>query len=111
MYMEIMYFTTLYLTKDGCQSEITNLPSPSGDPNLNLTIVWPETDIGQKRPQNCPCGPDDFPLPVVRQVSRTCGGTFEGKAIWKRPDNISTCEFSDAARRLCNLALVSVANT
>ena len=42
--------------QDGCPSSKTVIPSSSGRHDLNITLFWPETNIGAQAVVNCPCG-------------------------------------------------------
>ena len=87
---------------DGCQSNITLIRSVSGDDNLTITIVWPETNLAEVAEVTCPCGT----LIITAQVAtRRCGGNFINGAKWDIA-NIDPCNLSDSARRICQLSEV-----
>ena len=89
---------------DGCRSNITEIPSLSGNPNLTISIEWPETNIGELAKVNCPCGnvtSDEGSLIATRY----CAGDFTNGGQWENP-NAAACNFSDLAREICQLAEV-----
>lgn len=62
---------------DGCPSTVTIIPSISGDKNLDITITWPETNIGVNAIVDCPCGSNNSSIGGHKiQASRYCGGDF-----------------------------------
>ena len=82
---------------------MTIIPSPNGDPNLAVAIVWPETDLGENATVPCPC---DFSLNTTNLLAtRLCSGNFQSGAVWAEPC-ISLCEFAVTARILCRLGEV-----
>ena len=85
--------------QDGCQSTKTVIPASSGRQDLNITIVWPETNIGGLAVVTCPCG-------KTLQANRYCGGDFTNGAKWAEA-NVAACNFSDLAREICQLRNVS----
>ena len=88
---------------DYCPPDTTEIPSPDGDPNLRLTIKWPEILYGRVQNVNCPC---DFQLSSTALLAtRNCGGNLITGAAWERP-NIRACNFSVTTRQLCRLANV-----
>ena len=91
--------------QDGCPSSKTVIPSSSGRQDLNITLFWPETNIGGQVVVNCPCvsGSSDNRL---LQTSRYCGGNFTNGAKWAEA-NITACNFSDLVREICRLINVS----
>ena len=95
-----------FIFSDGCPSNITEIPSPSGNPNLTLKIVWPETNIGVLAVADCPCGSNGS---SGLQATHYCGGDFNNGASWMKLDVIK-CNFSDLARKICRLSEVSLAN-
>ena len=95
-----MYFSH---TIDGCSSNDTIIPSPSGNPNLTLSIVWPETNIGVLAVADCPCGSNGA---SGLHGTHYCGGDFTNGASWMI-FNVTKCNFSDLARRICHLSDVS----
>ena len=88
---------------DGCQSAITLIPSSvSGNENLTISIVWPETNLAELAEVSCPCGT----LNITAQVAtRYCGGDFTNGAKWLH-EHSAPCNLSDNARRICQLSLV-----
>ena len=101
-----MHVFLLPYTVDGCFSNSTTIPSPSGNPNLTLTIVWPETNIGVLAVVDCPCGSNGTSGGGKLQATRYCGGDFINGALWSEFD-VTRCNFSDLARRICHLSNVS----
>ena len=96
-----------WILTEGCPAEHTSLLSPDNNPKLTFYFDWPETDISQMETLRCPCGPEDFDIGVVRNATRFCGGTFNDLAEWSSPVD-AACNFSVAARKLCQLAFVSL---
>ena len=93
------------IVTDGCKSNNTVIPSyQSGSPLLNLTIVWPEINIGETIILGCPCGSVDLQSSFL-VASRTCGGDYLSGAKWEEP-NVDPCNFTDSIRELCLLASV-----
>ena len=88
---------------DGCPRNITDVLSSSGNPNLTLTIVWPETNIGVLAVVDCPCGSNGI---SGLQATHYCGGDFTNGASWLIL-NMTRCNFSDLARKICRLSNVS----
>ena len=93
----------MYIDSDGCPSTNTTIPSQSRDPQLEIVINWPETDIGQTASVDCPCGS----LSSANRLTaiRYCGGDFILGGNWTEA-NVMSCNFSDLARRLCRLSNV-----
>ena len=89
---------------DGCRSTATEILSHSGNPNLTITIQWPETNIGELAEVDCPCG-NVTSMEGNLRATRYCGGNFIDGGQWRTP-NIAPCNFSDLAREIC--ALVEV---
>jgi hypothetical protein len=92
---------------DGCRIGNTIIPSHSGRKELDLTITWPEMNIGETSVVNCPCGSNDGSdgstgNGVRLTASRYCGGDFTNGAEWDIPKH-SSCDFSDLAREICRL--------
>ncbi|XP_019853764.1 PREDICTED: uncharacterized protein LOC109583032 [Amphimedon queenslandica] len=83
-------------------SNFTIIPSHSGNPNLTITIVWPETNIGVLAVVDCPCGTNGTSGGGKLQATRYCGGDFTNGAVWDAPD-VMRCNFSDLARTICRL--------
>ena len=90
---------------DGCEANSTLIPSTSGDPELAITINWPEVSIGTTAYVDCPCGNLSLTSEEVR-ASRYCGGDFTHGAVWDEP-HVADCNFSDLARNICRIASVS----
>ena len=89
---------------DGCRSETTNIPSHSGNPNLTIIIMWPETNIGEHAVVDCPCG--NMTSQKGNLIgTRYCGGDFTLGSQWRNP-NVTSCNFSDLAREICQLTEV-----
>ena len=114
-----------FVIKDGCVAEVTiNYPFDNIT-EIPFILPWQATDIGQSfsikyvhcrvftvliplLSSRCPCGPDDFDIGVRRFATRLCGGTFIDGAMWLEPDDDECSMFSLSARRLCELASVSL---
>ena len=54
----------------------------------------------------CPCGTVTLGAGNL-QATRYCGGNFSVGAQWETEES-SACDFSDRARKICNLAMVSI---
>ena len=91
--------------QDGCPSSKTVILSSSGRKHLNITLSWPETNIGGQALVNCPCGNGTLDNGLL-QATRYCGGNFTNGAKWTEA-NIAACNFSDLAREICRLKNVS----
>ena len=91
---------------DGCPSTSNIIPSPSGNPDLTLTIVWPEVNIGVLAVVECPCGSNRTSGGGKLQATHYCGGDFTNGALWHTLDMVQ-CNFSDLARKICYLKDVS----
>lgn len=95
-----------YSLLDGCSSEAVIIPSHTGRADLNITIVWPETDIGQTAVVQCPCDGINLGGGAL-YARRYCGGDFfVNGSSWAEGDT-ALCDFTDRARELCRLASVS----
>jgi len=70
----------------------------------NLTIRWPETDIGMVTVP-CPCG--NVAGIINHNATRFCFGNFDERAEWGIAD-VSSCNFSQTALMLCEISLVSL---
>ena len=89
---------------DGCRSNVTDIPSHSGNPNLTISIRWPEVNIGELAEVGCPCG--NVTLQEGSLIAtRYCGGDFINGSQWDNP-NVASCNFSHLAREICQLAEV-----
>ena len=91
---------------DGCVAETTVLP-PLEEDGLEVVLMWPESDLGETVPLQCPCG-NLSALgggTINRTATRTCGGTFSLGAAWE-PEMAAACNFSSATRKLCQVANV-----
>ena len=93
----------IYIDSDGCPPNITTIPSQSKDPDLEIVIIWPETDIGQTASVDCPCG--SLSSANGLNAIRYCGGDFILGGNWMEA-NVMSCNFSDLARQLCGLSNV-----
>ena len=93
---------------DGCRSNITDISSHSGNPNLTISIKWPETNIGERAKVDCPCGNISSQKGSLI-ATRYCGGDFSNGGQWENP-NVAACNFSDLAREICQLAEVYMCN-
>ena len=82
------------------------IPSLSGRQDLNITILWPETNIGVQANKSCPCGNENLEGEGILQATRYCGGDFTSGAMWTEP-NVAACSFSDLTREICGLRNVS----
>ena len=67
---------------------------------LQITLEWPETNVGLVAYVPCPCG--EIVSTGDLQATRYCAGNFQDGAYWEDP-NDSPCDFSDIARELCQL--------
>ena len=94
-----------YYTADGCESNSTIISSTSGDPELAITIIWPEIRIGTTAYVDCPCGNLSLTSDEI-QASRYCGGNFTHGAVWDEP-HVADCNFTDLTRNICRIASVS----
>ena len=70
-----------------------------------ITIVWPETNLGDTVIVPCPCA--EFAGSLAGRAYRYCSGTFSQGAHWEAFD-ISECEAlnENTTRRLCEAALL-----
>lgn len=70
-----------------------------------ITIVWPETNLGDTVIVLCPCA--EFAGSLAGRAYRYCSGTFSQGAHWEAFD-ISECEAlnENTTRRLCEAALL-----
>ena len=96
---------TLHTAVDGCRSATTVIQSVPADPMLDILIEWPEVNLGEEAIVKCPCGGGvdlGYGHPEAR---RYCGGNFIEGATWK-DGFISPCNFSNQARKICNLTMV-----
>ncbi len=84
---------------DGCQADSTILNF-----DLNITIEWTETNIGDTAYTLCPCG--DIASETNLYANRYCGGNFVEGGEWEA-GNVAVCNFSSLARELCELADVT----
>ena len=82
------------------------IPSHSGRQDLNITIFWPETNIGVQVIKSCPCGNKSSEERGILQATRYCGGDFTSGGMWTEP-NVAACNFSDLTREICGLRNVS----
>ena len=91
------------MSADGCRTATKIIPSISENrTDLNITITWPETNLGDIAVVTCPCGN----LNITAQVgSRYCGGSFTNGAEWSSP-HIAPCNLSNSAREICQLSQV-----
>ena len=90
--------------KDGCRSNETVLPSPSGNAEFDLVIKWPETNIGSVAVVKCPCEGVDLGTGNL-EAMRRCGGNFFEGSKWEEA-MVAPCNFSDVAREICQIAKV-----
>ena len=90
--------------QDGCPLTKTVIPPHSGRQDLNITIYWPESNIGELAILNCPCG-SSVEEGLLLQATRYCGGDFISRAKWAE-ENVAACDFSDLAREICWLKSV-----
>ena len=82
----------------------TVLPSPSGKAELDVEIVWPETNIGLVAVVKCPCEGVDLGTGNL-EATRRCGGNFDEGSEWEQA-MAAPCNFSDTAREICKIAKV-----
>ena len=90
--------------QDGCPLTKTVIPSHSGRQDLNITIYWPESNIGEQVIVNCPCGSSEE-VEGLLQATQYCGGDFISHAKWAE-GNVAACNFTDLAREICRLKSV-----
>ena len=95
--MQVFFFH-----QDGCPATNTIIPSHSGRQDLNITILWPETNIGVQVIRSCPCGSKSSKGGGILEATRYCGGDFTNGATWAEA-NIAACNFSDLTRDICDL--------
>ena len=78
------------------------IPSHSGRQDLNIAILWPETNIGVQVIRSCPCGNQSSEGGGILTATRYCGGDFINGALWSGA-NAMACNFSDLTREICGL--------
>lgn len=85
------------LDLDGCVSQMST--SAGG-----VSVVWPETDLGQTVTVLCPCA--NFSLGIGHPAAtRTCTGSFTTGAQWQL-SSLDICDFSSTTQNLCQVSLV-----
>ena len=91
---------------DGCSSHTTVIPPHhSSNSSLNISITWPESNLGVNVTVDCPCG--NLMLGSDSLVAhRFCGGNFRTGGEWENPID-TRCNASDISRKICELANVS----
>lgn len=92
---------------DGCVAE-TTLVGLQVQGVLNISLEWPESDLGELITLPCPCG-DLSNLggaAINRNATRVCGGSFSMGARWELSMDRG-CDLSITTRRLCQVANVS----
>ena len=91
---------------DGCSSDTTMIPRHhSSNSSMNISINWPESNLGENVTVDCPCG--NLTLDSDSLVAyRFCGGNFRTGGRWENPID-TRCIVSDISRRICELANVS----
>ena len=90
---------------DGCSSTETLVTSyQSGNETRNLTITWPETNLGATALVECPCGGLNLNSTALI-ATRECIGDYETGAQWRSP-NVSPCNFTNITLQLCDLVEV-----
>lgn len=91
---------------DGCTAE-TTLVGLQQQGVLNISLDWPESDLGELVRLQCPCGNlADIGRAIRRTATRVCGGTFSSGAVWEMSMD-QACDLSITTRRLCEVANVS----
>ena len=65
---------------DGCRSNVTDIPSRSGNTNLTISIRWPEVNIGELAEGSCPCGNVTLQEGSLT-ATRYCGGDFSNGSL------------------------------
>lgn len=95
----------LSLNLDGCQSNTTIIPSPNNDETLKIVVQWPETNIGETATVKCPCGNSSSGESGLL-ATRYCGGNFQQGGQWSENPDITACNFSVFARKICQLSQV-----
>lgn len=86
---------------DGCPQDTTGNASRSVYPE----IEWPETNLGETRTENCPCGLLSLDSKQL-VATRYCSGNFSTGAQWDAPMQ-DACSTSRIATRICELSDVS----
>ncbi len=85
---------------DGCPMETTVVYRYEEE---SLSIVWPETELGGARMEDCPC----TSLTNTREMgSRVCGGDFTSGVVWDDPVTTPCSDLSVTSIRLCLAARV-----
>ena len=97
VYFRVEMLCILYT--DGCSAEVTTIPSQENE-GINVSLSWPESDLGQNVTIDCPCGNFSFGEEVQSTASRYCGGSFSAGAMWAEPQD-ELCNFTETTRRLC----------
>ena len=87
------------LCTDGCSAKVTIIPSQENE-QFDITLSWPESDLGQTVITDCPCGNFSLVEEVQSTASRYCGGNFSAGAMWAEPQD-DGCNFTETTRRLC----------
>ena len=94
-----------YISKDGCHRSEQSLHV-----DYALTIIWPESDIGDTIIQPCPCGRFTESIYTNQTASRECNGNYHSGGNWSETDS-SLCEYNDEniniTLTLCHLTTVS----
>lgn len=86
---------------DGCEQDVTIIPSIPPNPLLEIRIEWPEVNIGEVAIVACPCGGADTTL----KAQRYCGGQFTDGGQWEK-GFVAPCNFTSYAREICKITQV-----
>lgn len=90
--------------QDGCPANKTTLEFMENR-KLDLTIHWPESNIGSDVSLVCPCG--NFSLiNTTLRTARQCKGNFIEGGKWEELD-VAACNFTLRARKMCSLSQVN----
>lgn len=87
---------------DACAMESVTLQASE------LTIMWPETGIGERVVVPCPCGGLDAD-DLGRSATRMCNGDFTGPGQFGQ-GNTAQCNFDPMTLEFCRIAQVSKHN-
>lgn len=99
-------FSLSSIIQDGCSPDVTIIPPHTNKTELNVTIKWPETDLGSEARVRCPCGDNGVISTDNLFATRSCQGDYKTGGNWAEPI-VAPCNFSDFAREICELTSVS----
>ena len=91
---------------DGCPVTTTMIPPhQSSNFSMNISINWPESNLGENVTVDCPCG--NLTLDSDSLVAHHfCGGNFRTGGRWEKLID-TRCNASDISRKICELSNVS----